>query len=209
VSSSDDKPRVLKTDLLHELQSIKGLLVDNEPGDSFEFETLADEFGDRAFGGEPLKQDKELHLDGELDLDQELDMDRELDLGLDLDAELDIDIPILDDVVAATKDEDSTGGLLNINEIFDRPPATDSSVTDESAPAGTYASLERQHDNPVTNNEKRSPSPSAAAIAPDMVFLIQELVDEFIPLIEDSLRSRLSELHPDILQELAEKHLNP
>lgn len=37
--------------------------------------------------------------------------------------------------------------------------------------------------------------------------LIQELVDEFIPAVEDKLRQRLSECEPQVLRELAEKHL--
>jgi len=206
VSSSDDKPRVLKTDLLDELQSIKGLLVDEDTviaGNNFTFETLDDDIDDGIFGGEPLDPDAEREWDHQLGRDQELDLDRELD----------IDIPILDDVVVATQNIDNAPGLLNIDEIFDRPAtASFSTAADVSPPMAAQPTAEHRHNStgPTASatGDRREPG-SSAPTSPDLVFLIQELVDEFIPLIEDRLRSRLSELQPDILQELAEKHLNP
>ncbi|MGK0442791.1 MAG: hypothetical protein ACJA0N_002610 [Pseudohongiellaceae bacterium] len=42
----------------------------------------------------------------------------------------------------------------------------------------------------------------------DLDLIIQELVDEFVPVLESRLREQLSELPPGIIQELAEKHLN-
>ena len=231
MSSSDDKPRVLKTDLLDELQSIKGLLVD--PTDTgrdqhFEFEHLDDDLGGRATNpgasdglshsdgvdqdhgleldqglNQELDQNKSLGLD--LDLDLELDLERELDL----DRELDINIPILDDVVTAQRD--IADGVFNLDPIFNPQPASVSSVeANDSMPLAADVTYATASTAAASGNSLDHNQPSAGkAVPPDIVFLIQELVDEFIPLIEDRLRSRLSELHPDILQDLAQKHLNP
>lgn len=42
----------------------------------------------------------------------------------------------------------------------------------------------------------------------DLNLLIQELVDEFIPELETRLREQLTELAPEVIRNLAEKHLN-
>jgi hypothetical protein len=53
------------------------------------------------------------------------------------------------------------------------------------------------------------PPVSAEPIEPpiDLDFLIQDIVDEFIPQIEDQLRRRLSACSATVIQQLAEKHL--
>ncbi len=43
----------------------------------------------------------------------------------------------------------------------------------------------------------------------DIDLVIQEIVDEYIPVIESKLRERLSACSPDLLQQLADKHLKP
>ncbi|WP_276206919.1 hypothetical protein [Oceanicoccus sagamiensis] len=42
----------------------------------------------------------------------------------------------------------------------------------------------------------------------DIDLLIQEIVDEFIPAIEDELRQRLSQCSPAVIKSLAQKHLS-
>jgi hypothetical protein len=53
------------------------------------------------------------------------------------------------------------------------------------------------------------PPASADSAEPpiDLEFLIQDIVDEFIPQIEDQLRRRLSDCSAAVIQQLAEKHL--
>lgn len=68
-------------------------------------------------------------------------------------------------------------------------------------------------DNPgPTQDDHQQPpllaEPPAAAEPPiDLEFLIQDIVDDFIPRIEDQLRRRLSACSAAVIQQLAEKHL--
>lgn len=77
----------------------------------------------------------------------------------------------------------------------------------------------QQHSDPAAGQEK----PALHAATPGAVeqdhqqpaetdyqldLLVQEIVDEFIPVIEDQLRQRLTACSPEILQQLAAKHLN-
>lgn len=189
----DEKPKASKKDLLNELESIQELLIE-EPGKAnnefLEFEDL--EESESLFSPE-----------------SNLDPDVGLDLDLDLEKDLELDIPILDDIVDQDKapqyekeDKPLKSGLLDLDDIFENSPTSltvadtlnsidENLITSESLPAES-----------VTGGIKHEGKPDL-----NIDFLIQELVDEFIPVIEDQLRERLSKIQPDIILDMADKYL--
>lgn len=99
--------------------------------------------------------------------------------GLLDDDDLNIDIPILDDVVNSEPlNPEDPGYEEEQEEMF---------TEFEMAPHAT--------------------SSPAAEEEVNMDLLIQEIIDEFIPTIEDQLRQRLSQCSPAVIKQLAEKHL--
>ena len=120
-----------------------------------------------------------------------------------------MDIPLLNDVVTEQQEE-LPPTLLDLDRIFSDDLFEDIPAPDEQPPV--YSKLDNGEEEqsemfPVPNAKTETPS-RKTNLQLELDLVIQELVDEFIPLLEDRLRERLSALSPEIIQQLAEKHLN-
>ena len=134
-------------------------------------------------------------------------------------------IPTLDDPLSeADRDTADTGKqpLFNLDSIFELP-ATKAA----SAAAGkpdiptvtlqvTAGAAERQAPLLAADEaDEKPPRYTRPAHPPrqqadfSIELLIQEIVDDYIPQIEAELRLRLSQCEPDIIRELAARHLKP
>ncbi len=189
-------PHTTKNDILDELESIQNLLVD-EAGTE-----ISDNEADP----------------GILDFDE-------------LDDDLELDIPILDDVVTETLAEQSKTSpkLLNLDDIFD---ADAPSITADNSEAKNDHTQGHYEDVALENTEHFRHSDFGSDIShpeadfnsqpgvlveetdqaktadKQLEFIIQDLVDEFIPMMEDRLRQRLSQCEPEIIRQLSKKYLN-
>lgn len=191
--------KATKNVLLGELESIQNLLLDNLTSDLVE------------------DAEKTESLDFE-----------------ELDDELDTAIPILEDIVSTVENDVDhiESDFLNLIDIFASGTISDDKVihvtddtlqpadsvaqnvesTDVVAQGDTTFNIDADDDLarhlPEIIDDREIGSPSLDAADKKLEFLIQELVDEFIPLMEDRLRQRLSQCAPAIIRELSEKHLN-
>ncbi|WP_019529933.1 hypothetical protein [Dasania marina] len=73
-------------------------------------------------------------------------------------------------------------------------------LLEDILPTATAAAIPKPNFNP--NNPRNSNYHS------NIPLIVQELVDEMIPELEARLRTQLSQLAPEMIRELAEKHLN-
>jgi hypothetical protein len=152
----------------------------------------------------------------------------------DLDDDLDINIPILEDVIADNNDSASDQPYsLNLSTIFDdeddsllsdfklvvdsaaadskpQPSFTQTATSDEQ-PAALFSEVaslsmaSSEIDHAATTEALSTSRTNLTDLNLDL--LIQEIVDEFIPLIEDQLRQHLAACSPQLIQQLAKKHL--
>lgn len=110
-----------------------------------------------------------------------------------LDDDLNIDIPILDDVVNSEPESLNPPLTPPLN-----PPLNPEDPGYEEEQEEMFTEFE------MAPHATSSP---AAEEEVNMDLLIQEIIDEFIPTIEDQLRQRLSQCSPAVIKQLAEKHL--
>ncbi len=99
--------------------------------------------------------------------------------------------------------------------IFDDDPIADSSISHPLTHDNDFYDLaspgEAQNSAPDNNQYSSQFSTTEAPKQPDLAkpvnidLLIQEIVDDYIPVIEDRLRQRLSQYSPEAIQQLAEK----
>lgn len=201
MNDDSDHPKATKDALLDELESIQDLLLDN------------------------LKSDLLDHTVNSASSDFD-----------ELDDELDTAIPVLEDIVSASEnDSDGDPDSLNLDDIFESHTINtdqihaDVATTGQDNHRGTDGTRQESVPLDAGNGEKlfcesikegssNLPSPDEQTIATtenlqhdtapqELEFLIQELVDEFIPLLEDRLRQRLAQCAPAVIRQLSEKHL--
>ena len=148
-------------------------------------------------------------LDDNEQLSEELfDMDKHTD-------EL-MDIPLLNDVVDEEPSNDSSS-LFDLDRIFsddDFGSNIEATEPKKLEPSPIYSKLDNSDEEqsemfPVPNDSPEASEKRQVNLNQNLDLLIQELVDEFIPALENRLREQLSSLSPEIIQELAEKHLKP
>lgn len=208
MSTESNKSKASKSDLINELESIQNLLIEDadnsgEESESFDFEDLETD---------------------ELDLDNDLDIDIPI---LD-------DVVQAEDVVdlAGVDNGEQNSRLLNLEDIFEE---TEPSLANNNVQGYSNETTDQQlhiHSEP---EDPITEGPDAEGFAAEKIplgthqvtsdseinlkdeiipkdnadlnidFLIQELVDEFIPVIENQLRDRLSRIQPDIIRKLADK----
>ena len=119
-------------------------------------------------------------------------------------------IPLLQDVIDDTPD--STEAILDIQAIFDDGDNA-STLSEESAVEFPSFKLDVKVDEVLSADTDMPAQPEAeSANAPisaiddlDINLLIQEIVDEQIPLLEDALRKRLEQYSPKAILALANK----
>ncbi len=207
-SNNEQSPpeKTSKTDLLDELESIKGLLdddldidipilddvVNNDPEpdtQSHEAESLEDKPAELL--------DLNSIFDDEVDESPEESIVDRLNLK---DLNTNITIPDFKLDAAAIENADSEA-------IPDDMMDTLEATTPLSPEDPDY---EEEQEEMFAEFEMAPPADESPALeeAVDMDLLIQEIVDEFIPTIEDQLRQRLTQCSPAVIKELAKKHLN-
>jgi hypothetical protein len=127
-------------------------------------------------------------------------------------------IPTLDESVRVVSHPDrSHPPPLNLDAIFEQAlptpptltasPASTAPVTEPGnceAPAGVVA-LSVTEPEPATSYTRTAPGKRQPASDFSLELLIQEIVDDAIPMIEAQLREQLSQCAPDIIRQLAEK----
>ncbi|MCR8923288.1 hypothetical protein NO559_10920 [Dasania sp. GY-MA-18] len=130
-------------------------------------------------------------------------------------------IPVLDDVVNNSM-ANSAPSLLDLDSIFsDEDYSSEQQTIDNDlhsallSNSGATGSEEEQSElfpllEDLLPSSKLTPQPQQrkSNYQADLQLLIQELVDEMIPELEARLRQQLSQLAPEAIHELAEKHLN-
>lgn len=116
----------------------------------------------------------------------------------------DLDLAILDDVVTlSAADRVNHANLLDLGSIFEEQ-VEELSHTEAEAGAAT------RHSDP----DKRAPAPgnetaTARSTNPEQLrLLVQEVVDELVPLVENQLRQRLMQLSEDQILDLADAVLD-
>ena len=129
---------------------------------------------------------------------EEYSLDAELNL-----ADLDTDISIPDfKLSTATSDDKPEPDLAN--DYID-----DNSHEHLQDEASQQEPLHEEHEERFGYQDEAPTEPTAGPLSTDADFdielLIQELVDDFIPTLEDKLRQRLSQCTPEVIRELAKK----
>ncbi len=89
------------------------------------------------------------------------------------------------------------GELESIKDMLDKDISSPIPTLDNALPEKNAQTIEPDKHQPVSSNRPDFSSE----------LMIQEIVDEFIPLIEASLRQQLSACTAEMIQQLAEKHL--
>jgi hypothetical protein len=182
-----------KEELLGELESIKGLLdesteelIFSQPQPSIDIPVLSDVISSEQSSGDVSQwqvssepTSSELNLDSMSDQELNAILDTELDLT-DLDQH--IDIPHFT-LLAASEEEQA------------------------------YNEHQEEHSQTLTTELTATPEHTAPKNIHfetnfDLEFIIQEIVDESIPLIESQLRERLSACSPEMINQLAKKYVH-
>lgn len=131
-------------------------------------------------------------------------------------------IPTLDDPLSdADSDTADTGKqpLFNLDSIFELPaakaaPAAAGKPEIPTVTVQVTAGAAELHPPLLTDDKPlerytRPAHPPRQQADFSIELLIQEIVDDYIPQIEAELRLRLSQCEPEILRELAARHLKP
>ena len=178
------------------------------------FEGRELDLDDLEFEFDELENNAELDLDALGDLDNDPDNDLELDLGH---LDINIDIPAfklkttLSDTPSDTPSDNSADEKPSLPDNDDYIQwITDSLPEMETFSASTTVSAAnnpRDTGFDATGSNALAPD-EGGANALDLTLLIQEIVDEFIPLAEDQLRQRLSQCSPQVIKQLAKKYLD-
>lgn len=183
----------------------------------FEEDSIADGVSEPAEPVETTSLEENTHLESISDIiDTEFSDDEFTALELDNlefdDLATDIEIPSFK---LNNQSEDKTEDKLDTNTVVaitDNAAIEYETVLDESIEPETPLesfSEEEQEDMfvDVEPTELVTDSSDSDEEEPDMEFLIQDIVDEMIPQIEDELRRRLSTYSSSVIKELAKKHL--
>lgn len=128
----------------------------------------------------------------------EMESEEESELSLDLDLSLDtIDFDLLMPDFKLTTITEQTDGETNAartaETISETTPVTTPVTTPETIPETTT----------TTEANDEHPSQAVTNKPIDIDLLIQEIVDDLIPVMEDQLRKRLSDATPKAIQQLA------
>ena len=124
------------------------------------------------------------------------------DLNLD---DLNLEGLDLEDLDASIKIPSFKLSTALSNQLLTEQDKTDATDLFEAL---TDASSEEQEDM-FFHADSIAPAPDIGTTGKtiELDLLIQEIVDDFIPAIEDALRKKLSQCSADVIQQLAEKHL--
>ncbi|MEE8059312.1 MAG: hypothetical protein V3T17_15970 [Pseudomonadales bacterium] len=210
-------------ELLGQLESIKDLLEDANFADDLDIDIP---ILDDVVTGEHNRDNNSSLLDINRNFDEDDDGDKDSILTTELNLDnLDTNITIPSFKLSATLSNASPTLKTAADNPLDNVTLPD---TEPTASTGVEADLsahiddnspDYQREEPQEEQQDQSaqkpppdhlPSPKIQAITAnnfDIDLLIQEIVDEFIPVLEDQLRQRLSDCSPLVLQQLAEKHL--
>ncbi len=217
MSSNDERSKSDSTDnFLDELESIKDILEQSDIEDELDIPILDDVIGSEASSStnstpsdsesSSLKSSDDeadlIDIDSVFDDDEELDDKSALENADPEQTSLEGDNP-----AESNLDFDGLDTSLTIPSF--KLSVTHSDNSDEQAESDnqtlelTESPLE--HIDVAPSQQQSSFNASSSDF--DLDIVIQEIVDELIPVMEDQLRQRLSEQSPETIKQLAEKYL--
>ena len=214
--SNEKPPKSPANDLMGELESIKELLEgagldDLNMDDDLDIDIpILDDIVSDSPSSTPNQNASLLNLDSIFEDDDFGNDSAIIDNGSLEDPKAELNLEDLDTHIAIPAFKLTTGGSNEpAFKTNTEEPDLANDYIDDNSPNDC---LEEQQENTQAKPETRAlPAQSPLTTDDDINidFLIQEIVDEFIPLIEDKLRQSLSQSSPELIRQLAKQHLKP